>query len=606
MLRTLTGAALALLFPLISLAQLAAPQSPGAAPAKTPIITTPIPSAPPKRELRGVWIATVENIDWPSQRTLTPEQQRREYLRMLDASQAAGLNAVFVQVRPASDAFYRSELEPWSKWLTGQQGKDPGWDPLPFLIEESHRRGLEFHAWFNPYRASMDSVTRRLAPNHPYRQHPEWFLRYAGKLLYNPGLPEVRQHITRVIQDVVRRYDVDGVHFDDYFYPYPEPGKAIQDEQAYARYNPERLSVADWRRQNVNQLIQQVHDTIVATKRWVKFGISPFGVWMNRSAHPDGSDTRGGQPSYSNLYADSRKWLQEGWIDYILPQLYWSSNFKLVPYATLLEWWTRNRFERHLYVGHGAYRMLESTRSDTTWRNPRELPRQVRLNRSYPTEVSGSVFFSARSLMANPLRTTDSLRRNLYRYPALLPTMPWKDAVPPRAPEKLVLNRAGGTVVALAWQPGPAAADGDSAHAYVIYRFGRGEQPTPDNPARILAIQPRLTRAGAAAYVDTTARWGQEYAYYVTALDRLHNESRPLRVSTLGSAAGPVLAEAATPAAPATAAATPAPVVTAPTTAAAPGRPGTARPATTTAGTKTKVVTKKKKKRGFFGRLFGR
>ncbi|WP_345221324.1 family 10 glycosylhydrolase [Hymenobacter koreensis] len=595
--RFLLCAAVALLSPFVSLAQMGAPNSARSSGGSS-VITTPIPSAPPKRELRGVWIATVENIDWPSRRDLTPEQQRKEYIRLLDAEKRAGINAVFVQVRPASDAFYKSDIEPWSKWLSGKQGKDPGWDPLPFLISEAHQRGMEFHAWFNPYRASMDSVTSRLAPNHPYRQHPEWFLRYSGKLLYNPGLPEVRSYITRVIQDVVRRYDIDGVHFDDYFYPYPEPGKTIQDAQAFAQYNPDQLSLPDWRRRNVNQLVQQVHDSIESTKRWVKFGISPFGVWMNQASHPEGSATNAFQ-GYSGLYADAREWLRQGWVDYVLPQLYWSSNLRVAQYPVLLEWWSRNRFERHLYIGQGAYRMLESTRSDTTWRNPRELPKQVRLNRSYPTDVSGSVFFSAKSVVANPLHTTDSLRLNLFNYPALLPTMPWKDAVPPRAPERLMLTRTG-SVVTLAWRSGPAAADGDSARSFVIYRFARGEQPTPDNPARILAIQPRLTRMEH-AYVDTTARPGTEYAYYLTALDRLHNESRPLNVSTLGSAGGPVLAKADVEKPAATAPAVTPPVTTAPN----PGRPAVTRPATTAGTTKVKVVTKKKK-RGFFGRLFGR
>lgn len=563
---------------------------------------------PPKRELRGMWIATVENIDWPNQRGEAPEQYRREYRRLLDAGQRAGLNAVFVQIRPASDAFYKSTIEPWSKWLTGTQGKAPANDddPLPFLITEAHRRGMEFHAWFNPYRATMDSVTRRLAANHPYRQHPQWFLRYGGQLLYNPGLPEVRAHITRVILDVVRRYDIDAVHFDDYFYPYPEAGRVFHDEAAFRDFNPEGIAkLADWRRNNVNVLIRDLHDSIQITKRWVKFGISPFGVWMNKSADPLGSDTRAGQPSYSNLYADSRLWLEKGWIDYIVPQLYWSTTFRLVPYPILLEWWTRNHFDRHLYIGHGTYRMLESTRSDTTWRNPRELPRQIRLNRSYDGEASGSVFFSAKSLLANPLHTTDTLRLSLFRYPALVPAMPWKDATPPLPVANLTLRRLS-HYVTLSWQSGVAAADGDLATYYVLYRFEANEPSSPNDPRRILAL-PRPAPGFPATYVDSTAVPGQAYAYYVTAVDRLHNESRPMRVISQGQqgvelAIGQAPAGTARPAAPAVAT-QPSPSRTKPD--ARFTLPTAESPDKAAPFTKVKIKEKPAKKKGFFGRLFG-
>jgi len=562
---------------------------------------------PPKRELRAMWIATVENIDWPNQRGETPDQYRREYRRLLDAGQRAGLNAVFVQIRPASDAFYKSDLEPWSRWLTGTQGKAPadGQDPLPFLITEAHRRGMEFHAWFNPYRASMDSVTRRLAPNHPYRQHPEWFLRFTGKLLYNPGLPAVRDHITRVILDVVRRYDIDAVHFDDYFYPYPEAGQVLHDEAAFRDFNPDSIpKLADWRRRNVDILIHDLHDSIQATKRWVKFGISPFGVWMNKSKDfPQGSDTRAGQPSYSNLYADTRGWLEKGWIDYIVPQLYWSSNFRLCPYPVLVKWWAENKFDRHLYIGHGTYRMFESTRSDTTWRNPRELPRQIRLNRSYEGEVNGSVFFSAKSVMRNPLHTTDTLTQDLFRYPALVPTMPWLDATPPLPVTNLLLRRTGPTVT-LSWQSGPPAADGDAATYYVLYRFGANEVSSPNDPRRILAL-PRPAPGYPATYVDTTAVPGQAYAYYVTAVDRLHNEGRPMRVITTGQA-GSEIAQGQAPGGTR-------PVASAPVaTPAAPTKPDPRftlpngeSPEKAAPFTKVKVKEKPVKKKGFFGRLFG-
>ncbi|RPD50417.1 glycoside hydrolase [Hymenobacter sediminis] len=562
---------------------------------------------PPKRELRGVWIATVENIDWPSSRALTPEQQRREYRRILDDHQRSGINAVFVQVRPASDAFYQSNLEPWSKWLTGQQGKAPApfYDPLPFLIEEAHNRGMEFHAWFNPYRATMDTVTRRLAPNHPYRKHPEWFLRYSGKLLYNPGLPEVRNYISEVILDVVRRYDIDGVHFDDYFYPYPESGQVIHDEDAFARFNPDGLKLADWRRQNVNTLIRDLHDTIQHTKRWVKFGISPFGVWRNQTTDPNGSATKAFQ-GYDGLYADALEWLRQGWVDYVLPQLYWSTGFRVAQYPVLVEWWARNSKGRHLYIGHGAYRMSESTKSDTVWRNPRELPRQVRLNRTFPTEVGGSVFFSSKSLMANVLHTTDSLRQHEFRYPALVPTMPWLDAVPPRPAQNLTVA-TGAAATTLTWQPGPAATDGDQAAYYALYRFQDDQTPTPDDPRNLLAlVRPQPGRP--LTFTDTTARAGRGYAYYLTSFDRLHNESRPISVRTTGRAAEVVVAQAAPPAPGTAPIATPAPATTQPT--APPARPTprpvTPRPTTTVSTpTKVKIKTKPKRRGGFFRRLFG-
>jgi uncharacterized lipoprotein YddW (UPF0748 family) len=558
---------------------------------------------PPKRELRGVWIATVENIDWPSSRNLTPEQQRREYRRMLDIQQRNGINAVFVQVRPASDAFYQSDLEPWSRWLTGTQGKapSPAYDPLPFLIEEAHNRGMEFHAWFNPYRASMDSVTRRLAPNHPFRQHPEWFLRYAGKLLYNPGLPEVRQYINRVILDVVRRYDIDGVHFDDYFYPYPEAGQVIHDEAAFAQFNPSNLSLPDWRRQNVNVLVRDLHDSIQHTKRWVKFGVSPFGVWMNQRNDPEGSATSAFE-GYSGLYADAREWTRQGWVDYILPQLYWSSSFKVAAYPVLLEWWSRNRFGRHLYIGQGAYRMLETSRRDTAWLGNRELPRQVRMNRSFPADVQGSVFFSSKSLIVNPRHAADSLRLNLFRYPALVPTMPWLDAVPPRPAQNLVVTTSP-KANTLTWQPAPLAPDGDLAAYYVLYRFAANETPSPDDPRHILTVLRPKPGTGL-AYVDTAARPGLGYAYYLTAVDRLHNESRPVNVRTTGRPVEIIVAQASADPAPMPPAVPP--VATAPVRTPLP-TPRSSVTRTTSGGSITKIKTKIKprKKRGFLQRIFG-
>lgn len=260
----------------------------------------------PKREFRAVWIASVANIDWPSQKGLSSVTQMEEFRYILEEHQKNGMNAVIVQVRPTADALYPSQLELWSSWLTGKQGQEPNppYDPLAFQIEEAHQRNMEFHAWFNPYRATFDTISANLSPQHITRTKPEWFIQYGDKIYFNPGLPEVRNYITRIILDVVRRYDVDGVHFDDYFYPYAIPNKPFPDDSTFARYPNGFKNKDDWRRHNVDLLIKMVSDSLQATKPYVKFGISPFGVWKNKSAiDPDGSDTKAGSPTYYALYA---------------------------------------------------------------------------------------------------------------------------------------------------------------------------------------------------------------------------------------------------------------------------------------------------------------
>ncbi|MFD2351495.1 glycoside hydrolase family 10 protein [Nonomuraea ferruginea] len=281
----------------------------------------------PKRQLRGVWIATVNNIDWPSRKGLSADRQRAEYTRLLDAAAKRNFNAVFVQVRLASDALYKSSIEPWSQFLTGTPGKDPGWDPLPFLIKEAHKRGLEFHAWFNPYRAAYDASVAELPASHPARKNPGWTVKYGDRLYYNPGLPQVRRHVVKVVTDVVERYDVDGVHFDDYFYPYPAPGSTFDDRAAFKKHG-KGMKLADWRRQNVDKLVAEVDEAVHAAKGHVKFGISPFGIWRNKAQDPSGSDTSG-MSAYDSIYADAKAWIEAGTVDYVMPQLYWSRSHKL-------------------------------------------------------------------------------------------------------------------------------------------------------------------------------------------------------------------------------------------------------------------------------------
>ena len=476
---------------------------------------------PPKRELRAVWVATVDNIDWPSQKNLTPDAQRREFSNLLDFYKQVGMNALFVQVRAAGDAFYAKGTEPWSEWLTGEQGRAPVpfYDPLDYMIQESHRRGLEFHAWLNLNRLVHRSSTSVSSQNLS-RTHPAWTLSYDGAKLFNFGLPEVRQYITDMTVNVAKNYDVDGIHFDDYFYPYAVAGQTLQDEGTFQKYGQGFASKADWRRHNVNLLIEQIHNALAAARPRVKFGISPFGVWRNRRDDPSGSNTTGGLTSYDHLFADTRKWLQEGWIDYMAPQVYFSSGFSKVPFRNLVDWWADNHFDRHIYVGQAAYRVGNKDK-DKTWQNASELPNQVRYARA--SGADGSIFFSSRSLKANALGFVDSLRTDLYKYPALVPSMPWKDNIPPLSPRNLRATQSQSGGVDLFWDAPERAADGDSAWYYVVYRFGPGEKPTAQDPRRIVGQCYEGER-----FLDRTASADKKYLYYVTAVDRLHNESRPI------------------------------------------------------------------------------
>ncbi|MND41950.1 hypothetical protein D3C80_327090 [compost metagenome] len=478
---------------------------------------------PIKRELRGVWVATVANIDWPSTSNLSATEQQDEFKYLLDHHKRTGINAIFGQVRPAADAFYAKSREPWSSWLTGQQGRAPypAYDPLEFMVNECHKRGMEFHAWFNPYRATHKSA-KSVAYNHITKQKPEWFFNYGGQLLFNPGIPEVRQYIASVIMDVVRNYDVDGIHFDDYFYPYPEAGQYIADWNTFKKYPNGFSTIEDWRRNNVDLLIAMVHDSIAAVKPYVKFGISPFGIWKNSTQDPDGSDTRGGA-SYYNQFADSRKWLEEGWIDYMVPQVYFNIGHPRADFETISEWWAANAFGRHIYIGIGAYRIG----SDPAWRRPMHMSDQIKFTREYE-DIYGQVYFSSKSLIRNPMGFTDTLRKNYYRYPALLPTMPWIDSIPPHAPQHLAAEQTNPGVVKLTWETPEKAIDGDTARGYVIYRITQGEPFDANDPRKIIGIVYDQT-----TFIDTEPKTKQNYIYIVTSLDRMQNESTDYCVISL-------------------------------------------------------------------------
>jgi len=352
---------------------------------------------------------------------------------MLDRLQRDGINAVVVQIRPAADAFYPSQYEPWSEYLTGVQGRtpEPYYDPLQFMIDEAHKRSMEFHAWLNPYRAVFNTKTSSVSPSHVTRKHPEWFVTYGTGKYFNPGLPVVMQYVTDIVRDIVGRYDIDGLHMDDYFYPYRIGTKEFPDQQAYLKYG-KGMGKDEWRRSNCDSIIKRVHDIILDTKPGIKFGVSPFGVWRNKSRDPMGSDTRAGVDNYDDLYADILLWLQKGWIDYVTPQLYWAIGHPLCDFETLVKWWNDHAYGKQLMIGHAVSNATENPKGP--WRTTTELPDEINITRNY-SNVNGSVFFSAKDVLQNPNGWGDSLHNNFYRYPALMPPAAWIDTTPPPPPQ---------------------------------------------------------------------------------------------------------------------------------------------------------------------------
>lgn len=378
-------------------------------------------AAQTKQEFRAVWIATVDNIDWPSKKGLAVDSQKAEFIRLLDLHKSNGMNAVIMQVRPATDAFYPSPYEPWSEWLSGVQGKPPVpyYDPLEFMITETHKRGMEFHAWCNPYRADFNIGKASIAPSHITRIHPEWFVDYGGKKYFNPGNKAAQAFVVEVIRDMTERYNVDAIHFDDYFYPYRIANIEFPDAATYQQYS-NGLSKDDWRRSNVDSIIVALSRMIKQTKPGVKFGISPFGVWRNNDKDPMGSATNAGQTNYDDLYADILLWLRKGWIDYVAPQLYWEFGHKAAPYEVLINWWSKHTYGKHCYIGLGIYR----AGSNDAWKDSTLIPRQIELLRNTPN-VQGMIFFSSKTFAKNPNGWNDSLRLNYFKEPAAIPDMHW-------------------------------------------------------------------------------------------------------------------------------------------------------------------------------------
>ncbi|SDM03794.1 Uncharacterized lipoprotein YddW, UPF0748 family [Daejeonella rubra] len=471
----------------------------------------------PKRELRGVWIATVRNIDWPSNGNTDPVEQQKELLEILDSHQKTGINSIYLQVRPSADAFYGRGSELWSQFLTGKQGvvPDPYWDPLDFAITEAHKRGMELHAWLNPYRATNDLVDTNTSVNHIKRKHPEWFFDYGKQAYFNPGLPEVRNYITQIVMNVVRNYDVDGIHFDDYFYPYPER-KSLPDSNTFAQYGQDFKSIHDWRRNNVDILIKSLSDSIHTAKSFVKFGVSPYAIWRNRADSPEGSETSGNITLYHSLYSDARKWTAQGWLDYVVPQIYFPFNYKVAAFEKLMDWWAANGYGKHVYIGEAPFLADRSTEG---WKDKSQLSNQVRYQREN-SNVQGSIYFSSKSVTNNLGGFRDSLRNDLYQHPALVPAMSWLDSIPPNKPSGLNVQKQSGQIL-LNWNAPDKAADDEMNYGYIIYRFIKGRKINLNNPENILKIQ----FDSSASFSDKTAVRKKKYTYVITAIDRLKNES---------------------------------------------------------------------------------
>jgi uncharacterized lipoprotein YddW (UPF0748 family) len=442
--------------------------APVAKPVAFPSPRAPLDPPPLPREFRAVWVATVGNMDWPSRAGLPVEQQQAELIRILDLARKLRLNAVVLQVRPAADAFYASTLEPWSEFLTGAMGvaPEPAYDPLAFAIEAAHQRGLELHAWFNPFRARYSAVRGPVAESHISRTQPSLVKRYGSYQWMDPGEPAVREYSLRVIADVVQRYDIDGVHIDDYFYPYQERDQSnrlipFPDAESFSRYRAGggSLDRDDWRRHNINLFVEQMYGRVKAIKPAVKVGISPFGIWR-----PGNPKSVAGMDAYTEIFADARKWLREGWADYFVPQLYWRTNARQQPYTDLLHWWVeQNHKDRHIWAGNAAYRVLNNTQNYPV----SEIVEQIRLTRAEPG-ATGNVHFNMSAFLRNRGGLVDSLIAQSYTGDALVPASGWLDGqAPPEPVVRVETHPLLGPMVTL--EPGA----GEPAFLWAIrLRFG--------------------------------------------------------------------------------------------------------------------------------------
>ena len=501
--------------------------------------TTPIT----KRHLRGAWISTTINLDWPSVETRKIENEKQriqktkdELIAILDKSVEMNMNAVFFQVSPEGDAFYKSDIVPWSRYLTGTFGKNPGFDPLAFAIEEAHKRNLELHAWFNPYRISMntnDSTVQSLnIDKSVYKEHPEWIRTAMSRFVVDPGIPEAREWVTKRVMEVVNNYDVDGIHFDDYFYYESYIGE-LEDQNTFIKYNSGKFAnIGDWRRNNTYLLVKEISNKIRLTKPWVKFGISPAGVWGNKKdGHSSGSNTSAGLPNYDRSFADTKRWVEEEIIDYIAPQIYFTFANPSAPYGEVANWWSEviRGKNVHLYIGQALYKVNDNSDQYFLGDNAlEEFGRQLKFNIVKP-EIMGSIMFRFKNFNdSNKQQVVNEIKKDLWLTKTLVPPMPWKGGRAPHNPTQGRLEPVSNGIK-LSW------VDKDvNTTYYAIYRMNKGSKIdiNSDESATKLIATVRKSDKDIQEFIDRESSSPNKVAYVVTALDRLHNESKELIIST--------------------------------------------------------------------------
>lgn len=467
-----------------------------------------------KRALRGVWIATVDNIDWPAKQGLSSEEQKQEMIFLLDKVKDYNMNTIIFQIRPTVDAFYKSSYEPYSHWLTGVQGGYPGYDPLQFTIDECHKRGLNIHVWLNPYRINNDTVAyNTYAKDHIINKHPDWVINYGKAKYFDPGLDGVREFTCKVVKDIVNNYDIDAIHMDDYFYPYKISGQEFPDSLTFVKYPRGFGNKEDWRRNNVNLIIKEINETIKSVKPWVEFGISPFAIWRNKTEDPRGSETKA-MTNYDGLYADILLWQEKGWIDYVLPQLYFNIGYPIADYAILSDWWSKYNYGANVYAGLAPYRVSKKAKQKE-WHSSKELILQINRNMADPN-IKGEIYFSAKSLFDKPeVNLEKRLVKKEYKSLSISPENNRIKRIEPENPLNVSLQTEDEHNIRLKWQRGK------NAKRFVIYKFKRNKPVNRDNPETIIAV----TGLSEIVLLYKNKKDLKKYRYGITSLSPSHSES---------------------------------------------------------------------------------